>query len=230
MLPIGSNLKDREIGELEAFLASQGTQADAFDAVGLDGFFTAVILSPRLVPPSIWIPWVWDSRNGKNEPEFGGFDAAQRIFHLLMSYYNMIGAHLAKNPDVYEPRRPMVGRNEALSWYRGFTVGQRFDRAAWDSLANTKPEWMRPISSLGPTNEDERGQDSPGVWTPEVGRAVAQIHAHFFSQRPIHSPGPANKNLAFSHPRATPGPASKVGRNELCPCGSGKKHKRCCGR
>ena len=22
----------------------------------------------------------------------------------------------------------------------------------------------------------------------------------------------------------------KIGRNELCPCGSGKKYKRCCGR
>ena len=31
---------------------------------------------------------------------------------------------------------------------------------------------------------------------------------------------------------ATPQPASKgakVGRNELCPCGSGKKYKKCCG-
>ena len=24
--------------------------------------------------------------------------------------------------------------------------------------------------------------------------------------------------------------ADKVGRNDLCPCGSGKKYKRCCGR
>lgn len=24
--------------------------------------------------------------------------------------------------------------------------------------------------------------------------------------------------------------AGKVGRNELCPCGSGKKYKKCCGR
>ena len=23
--------------------------------------------------------------------------------------------------------------------------------------------------------------------------------------------------------------ASKVGRNDLCPCGSGKKYKKCCG-
>ena len=24
--------------------------------------------------------------------------------------------------------------------------------------------------------------------------------------------------------------SSKVGRNELCPCGSGKKYKKCCGK
>ena len=23
---------------------------------------------------------------------------------------------------------------------------------------------------------------------------------------------------------------SKIGRNELCPCGSGKKYKKCCGK
>ena len=27
-----------------------------------------------------------------------------------------------------------------------------------------------------------------------------------------------------------PAVSSKIGRNELCPCGSGKKHKRCCGK
>jgi len=27
-----------------------------------------------------------------------------------------------------------------------------------------------------------------------------------------------------------PKPQAKVGRNELCPCGSGKKYKKCCGR
>ena len=31
-------------------------------------------------------------------------------------------------------------------------------------------------------------------------------------------------------PAAAPTPATKVGRNDPCPCGSGKKYKRCCGR
>lgn len=30
--------------------------------------------------------------------------------------------------------------------------------------------------------------------------------------------------------RTSPLSATKVGRNETCPCGSGKKYKRCCGR
>jgi uncharacterized protein len=30
-------------------------------------------------------------------------------------------------------------------------------------------------------------------------------------------------------PRIVTSARKKVGRNEPCPCGSGKKHKRCCG-
>nr|WP_274604158.1 SEC-C metal-binding domain-containing protein [Sphingomonas sp. CFBP 13714] len=32
-----------------------------------------------------------------------------------------------------------------------------------------------------------------------------------------------------SSPDASATTPSKVGRNDPCPCGSGKKHKRCCG-
>jgi uncharacterized protein YecA (UPF0149 family) len=31
-------------------------------------------------------------------------------------------------------------------------------------------------------------------------------------------------------PRAPTSTAPKIGRNDPCPCGSGKKYKRCCGR
>jgi preprotein translocase subunit SecA len=60
-------------------------------------------------------------------------------------------------------------------------------------------------------------------------------------------PGPARQAGPVSHPAAGPGPGSraqpaaephtpfvreqpKVGRNEPCPCGSGKKYKHCHGR
>ncbi len=36
-------------------------------------------------------------------------------------------------------------------------------------------------------------------------------------------------DLAGVPPPAPPAPAGKVGRNDPCPCGSGKKYKKCCG-
>lgn len=47
---------------------------------------------------------------------------------------------------------------------------------------------------------------------------------------PIEVVMPANAPLAASGPRPQLVRASaKVGRNEPCPCQSGKKHKHCCG-
>jgi preprotein translocase subunit SecA len=39
---------------------------------------------------------------------------------------------------------------------------------------------------------------------------------------------PENGEYAIDLPARRSGP--KVGRNEPCPCGSGKKYKNCCGR
>jgi tetratricopeptide (TPR) repeat protein len=40
----------------------------------------------------------------------------------------------------------------------------------------------------------------------------------------------AKAKPATSSPKQTPITVSKVGRNDPCPCGSGKKYKKCCGR
>jgi uncharacterized protein YecA (UPF0149 family) len=42
-----------------------------------------------------------------------------------------------------------------------------------------------------------------------------------------------NRSLLSDKARAAASPVARkhrVGRNELCPCGSGKKFKKCCGR
>jgi preprotein translocase subunit SecA len=42
-------------------------------------------------------------------------------------------------------------------------------------------------------------------------------------------PGMRERAPASAPPGAKPGKAGKVGRNDPCPCGSGKKYKKCCG-
>ena len=57
-----------------------------------------------------------------------------------------------------------------------------------------------------------------GAKSPEAsgnGKAIAQA-APLFS-------APAKTSPALA-------PVAKIGRNDLCPCGSGKKYKKCCGK
>jgi len=42
---------------------------------------------------------------------------------------------------------------------------------------------------------------------------------------PVAPPDP----LVLTPPSTVQGTIAKVGRNDPCPCGSGKKYKRCCG-
>ena len=67
---------------------------------------------------------------------------------------------------------------------------------------------------------------------PEQNPAPAQIpaspaaaagagHSHGPSCGCGHDHGPAVRRVSG---------VQKVGRNDPCPCGSGKKHKKCCGR
>jgi len=40
----------------------------------------------------------------------------------------------------------------------------------------------------------------------------------------------SHKNVDLVHEKAKNEEGEKVGRNDLCPCGSGKKYKKCCGK
>jgi uncharacterized protein len=80
-------LSDAEIGELDAFLMSEATSDECMDLVTLDGFLTALVLGPRLVASSVWLPVVW---GGTSEPVFESKDQAERIISLLLRRMNMI--------------------------------------------------------------------------------------------------------------------------------------------
>ncbi|MBX9787539.1 MAG: SEC-C domain-containing protein [Pirellulales bacterium] len=72
-------------------------------------------------------------------------------------------------------------------------------------------------------------------WTPEMESSAADIQkelevsgegpVHRFTDRPLLPPTRIATELASHHQSAS---RVKVGRNEPCPCGSGKKFKRCC--
>lgn len=67
--------------------------------------------------------------------------------------------------------------------------------------------------------------DAPHVHGPDCDHDHGHDHGHHGH---VHGPhcnhGHHHHAPVVTYQRATP----KVGRNDACPCGSGKKHKKCC--
>ncbi|MGD9164120.1 MAG: SEC-C metal-binding domain-containing protein, partial [Chromatiales bacterium] len=72
------------------------------------------------------------------------------------------------------------------------------------------------------TATEWRGHDLPDAEAETIKQAITpnvrSIHAYWLERREGYPPSssPVRRN------------ASKVGRNDPCPCGSGKKYKKCC--
>jgi len=74
--------------------------------------------------------------------------------------------------------------------------------------------------------EEEQQQEQPPVEEPK-GTPLAREYRHKESSAPL-SYSSGGSITEESHKPAKAGP--RIGRNDLCPCGSGKKYKKCCGR
>src|ERR1700680_862788 len=98
MRPIKSGpLTNLEIEELDTFLLSDDGLENAMDVSSLDGFLCAVLSGPNVIMPSKWIPWVWDSTEGNQSPEFTSEKQAQHILDLLMRHANGIAVTLTQS-------------------------------------------------------------------------------------------------------------------------------------
>ena len=64
---------------------------------------------------------------------------------------------------------------------------------------------------------------SPGLPAGSPGAVPGPLDAH------VHSPGCGCGHDHGPAVRRVVG-GQKAGRNDPCPCGSGRKHKKCCGR
>jgi uncharacterized protein len=216
-------LSDAEIGELDAFLMSEATSDECMDLVTLDGFLTALAVGPRLVAPSVWLPVVW---GGTSEPMFESKEQAERIIGLLLRRMNMISSMFGENSSGFEPllyKREVNGTQLWLAddWCYGFIRAMELDPEAWDPLFDDKTNrvLLVPILTLG-TQEGLDQIDAAADPESEYSAAVDMLHLsvesiHVYWRLPIEQ-------------RAATRASRKPARNDPCPCGSGRKFKKCC--
>lgn len=231
-------LSPREFDRLDQFLMADEDLENSMDVSTLDGFLGAVLSGPKLIVPSEWMRWVWDMEAGEQQPEFRSEKQAQGILDLLMRHANDVAHTLTYTPENYEPmfyQHEVEGRTVTVidEWCSGYIKGMSLDPDGWQPLLKRQPDWFEVIDLYGTESGWERLKDLVESHTDRLDRhealvgriapAVRHIHGFWLEHR-----SESDQSVARRPPtpfRKTPSP----GRNDPCPCGSGKKYKRCHG-
>jgi len=226
--PQSEPLTDAELDRLGDFLEScKGGRAMNVEA--LDGFFAALIAGPETVMPSEYYPEVFGG-DLSDACEFASLDEANEILGLMMRHWNTIASTLFKD-DVYVPLllEDEDGTAHGNDWARGFMRGVGMRQDGWAGLVNDEKNGGCLIPMMMLFHErDEDPETRPEPISPEkreeviahIAAGLLQAYRYFRAHRQAGASARTSE-----HRRSTP----KVGRNEPCPCGSGKKYKRCCG-
>jgi uncharacterized protein len=221
-------LTDAEFDRLGQFLKScRGGKAMNLEE--LDGFFAALIAGPEVVMPSEYLPEAFGGEMSEI-CEFARLDEANEILGLMMRHWNTIAATLSEG----EPYVPFLLEGEAGAangndWARGFMRGMGLRHEGWAELVDDEENGgcLIPMMMLCHEHDDDPEMRPEPISTEKREEVIVHMAAglmvayRYFRQRRDTSAG---TRMAESR-RST----SKAGRNVPCPCGSGKKYKRCCG-
>jgi len=136
---------------------------------------------------------------------------------LLTKHWNAIAAR--KNADApHVPQIDFFGE-EAMgkAWARGFIAGMNLCAEPWDALMDNDRVGDIAAQILALATDGGLLEDSTRAAIVDELPDIVRIIAAYWAS-PTAFPA-----------RNMPLRSQKTGRNELCPCGSGKKYKKCCG-
>ena len=227
-------LTDEELEFLDSFLLDRfddetevlGMDEGVLCVSELDGLLTAIVCGPTTVMPSRWLPAVW----GEFPPVFDDLEDANRIMSLFMRHMNGIAIHLIEEPETFEPmflEREWHGKTVLVvdEWCEGFMRGVALSINARDAGGSIIKSHLASILAFceaggwtGHGSEDFAEIEKRQL---AIAPSVRAIHAYWLARRQPDTlaEGPRNP---FRHSEP------QVGRNDPCPCGSGKKYKHCC--
>jgi len=225
-------ISERELDELQEFFVSDIVPKRAMTFDMLDGFFTTLVIGPNMPPMSEWLPRVWDVGDMMATPRFHSVSHEQRITMLLVKMLNSLDAMLRIAPELYHPLFMTMKDDDdddddwrsllVTSWATGFVIGI-LTNDNWMPLVQNPTLFEAmclPIYLLSAMSD--KSEKHPTKTREEL---IEDIPDTVLSIREFWLPIRPQNEETDDTVRVR-----SVGRNDLCPCGSGKKFKKCCGQ
>ncbi|BDI03405.1 hypothetical protein CATMQ487_03750 [Sphaerotilus microaerophilus] len=208
-------LTDVELDQLDALLArlpSAPGSDGAMDIEGLDGYLTALLLSPRLPAADDWLPRVWGG-TADSEPPFVSGKQTKRVVQLVLRHMASIHRQLQADVDQLQPFFAIAERQDggaaavdgadgedgeadddgfwvdAGNWCTGFLLATELQPAAWAPLFEEPEaaELLQPIVLLGADpsalDEADRARLADVAQRDRLSRQVPDIVSALWQQQ-----------------------------------------------
>lgn len=250
VMPEDFGVDDRRMLE-EFFERGQGRHIWPAGFCGLHGYFFAIVTHPDVIPPSDWLPPLLGGEQGVTASDRA---TLERLIPPLMKLYNSLNdlvltGHTPTLPAGCEPQRDPLANfwpdGPLGRWAYGFGEAvERFghlheviaDHFAPDHEMVAEVELMMFFFQGLSNRETLKAvleEEEPAPSLEQTAAAMAEHLPHNLRRcadlaRLLRFPGNDADATGDLAPRA-PVRSHKIGRNEPCPCGSGRKYKRCCG-
>ncbi|MEX2034653.1 MAG: UPF0149 family protein [Xanthobacteraceae bacterium] len=192
-----------------------------------DGFFSALIAGPGSVAPNEYISKVLEipaKASASAGPLFDSPEQAEYVTGLLTRYWTMI-FHRLNRDTLHMPLLASDGDlPEGLLWATGFLRALTLRIQDWERRKDDEFVALTIQSMMVLAGRGEK------IISGKLGR---RDRARYVAALPLLLRSLYNVWHGRRDPLARPHLprdfGSKVGRNDRCPCGSGRKYKRCCG-
>jgi len=225
---------------LRAFLQDPARAAGVLKYHELQGLLFAIASAPELIRPSEWMPLVF----GDAEPEYASLEEARAVTGELMSLYNDVNA--TANTGTAVLPADCVFRDDVLAnldddapiaqWSRGFMLGHQWLEELWNSYVPEAldEEFAAMLLTLsffasrklaGAFREETAPDDTLEGLATTIRRMFPDAAAEYARLGRTIARVLAEEAAIEREPRR----ATRHGRNDPCPCGSGRKYKKCCG-
>lgn len=213
-------LTDLDLDRLGSFMIGLD---EAMMLSTLDGFLSGVVVCPDLIRQKEWLPVVW----GGEGPVFDSIDEANEILALIMARYNEI-IHGLGRPGMHQPILDPDTDGAPLweIWAEGFAAAVALRPDSWRTFEASENEVVRNSfdALVGLAFRVADGKRDENDFDAELRRNASALIASC-----LHSLNAARLKSDASRASVAPSPVARhVGRNDPCPCGSGKKFKKCC--
>lgn len=228
---INSPMTASDLRSLELMLMKYGNSKSIKTIVELNGLCTALISSSVIVPPSKWIPLIFANQ----QPAFQSANDLQSFITNLTKYYNEIANELLTETNHFKPLLSYTSNTgdkifAAKDWARAYihTWTQTNGDIAYADLEIRRS--LEHISDLLSEKTCAKLESLPAEEYELAYQAlVKDIVIIYITGRKwaIKQIDMMNNHMEDSF-TTTQAKSNKVGRNDPCPCGSGKKYKKCC--